>query len=174
MESSTQSAQGRWIAVSVHANREHVAEENLLRQGFRVYLPKLLRRTRHARRVQDVLRPLFPGYLFVELPSDLGRWRPILSTYGVRTLIRCGDRPSFVDPGFIAALKGREIDGVIVRPDQPYAVGDGVRLAGGAFDGLAATIIGLDEKERLVVLMELLGQQVRLRVGADQVRPLAV
>jgi transcriptional antiterminator RfaH len=155
-----------WAVVNTQPNRERLALSNLLRQNFHVYCPMITRRIRHARRAQDVLRPLFPGYLFIEVDPDLQRWRPILSTFGVRTLIRSGDRPALLEDAFIEGIRAREIDGAIVRPDAPYERGQQVRMVGGAFDGLVATIIEMDEKDRLVVLMDLLNRPVKVRVEA--------
>ncbi len=158
----------RWIAVNTHPHREHIALENLMNQGFDVYCPMVERQVRHARRTRDVRRPLFPGYLFARI--DLaGRWRPILSTYGVRTLVRFGDQLSFVEDGLIDGLKAREVDGVIVKPTEPFRPGQQVRMQGGPFDGLVATIIELDEKDRLVVLMDLLNQSVKVTVPTSRV-----
>jgi transcriptional antiterminator RfaH len=162
----------RWIAINTHPHREHVAVENLARQKFAVYCPMELKRVRHARRTRDVTRPIFPGYIFAEVEPDLTLWRPILSTFGVRTLIRTGDRPAFVDDGFIRGLKAREIDGVVTKPEQPYEVGQEVRLNGGPFDGLIATIIEMAERDRLVLLASLLRQTVRLKVTSANVRSL--
>jgi hypothetical protein len=39
-------------------------------------------------------------------------------------------------------------------------------LAGGPFDGLIGTIIEMDEKERLTVLMDLLNGRVKVNVEA--------
>ena len=160
----------RWVAINTHPHRERVAVDNLVRQQFSVYCPTEIRRVRHARRVQDVARALFPGYVFAEVAPDLSLWRSILSTYGVRALIRYGDRPAFVEPGFIEGLRAREVDGVIAKPVTPYRIGQDVRLNGGPFDGLIATIIEMKEKDRLVLLMRLLSQDVRLKVASPQVR----
>lgn len=165
-------AVSRWVAINTHPHREHIAVENLARQNFDVYCPRELKRVRHARRVQDVLRPLFPGYVFAEVAPDLTLWRPILSTYGVRALVRFGDRPAFIDHGFIAGLRSREVDGVITKPVTPYDVGQQVRFNGGPFDGLIATIIEMGDKDRLVLLASLLNQTVRLKVTSDQMRPI--
>jgi transcriptional antiterminator RfaH len=158
-----------WIVVNTQPQREQIALENLARQAFNTYCPMMRTRVRHARRTQEVLRPLFPGYLFVR--ADLQRWRPILSTYGVRTLVCCGDRPSFLDNGFVEGLQAREIDGAIVRPASSYEPGQRVKMAGGAFDGLIVTILEMDEKDRLVVLMDLLNRPTKVRVGANCVIP---
>ena len=162
----------RWIAINTHPHREHVAIENLVRQKFSVYCPMEIKRVRHARRTQDVLRPIFPGYIFAEVVPDLTLWRPILSTFGVRNLIRAGDRPAFVDADFIGGLRAREIDGVIAKPQRPYEVGQEVRLNGGPFDGLIATIIEMGERDRLILLASLLSQTVRLKVTSASVRAL--
>lgn len=161
----------RWIAINTHPHREPIAIEHLARQNFPVYCPMERRRVRHARRTEDVRRPLFPGYIFAAVAPDLAAWRPILSTYGVRALIRAGDRPAFIDDAFIRALRDREIDGVIARPLTPYAVGQQVRLNGGPFDGLVATIIQMDARDRLTLLMSLVGQHVTLKLDAASIRP---
>ncbi|MCL4765387.1 MAG: transcriptional activator RfaH [Hyphomicrobiaceae bacterium] len=159
------------MAVNTQPHRERIALENLDRQSFEAYCPMIQRRIRHARRTMDVSRPLFPGYLFVRTNPDLQRWRPILSTYGVRRIIGCGERLSFIEDGLIAGLKAREVDGVIVRPVEPYRLGQQVRMRGGPLDGLVATIIEMDEKDRLVVLMDLLNQSVKVKVATTSIHP---
>ena len=54
-----------WFAVYSRARAEATAQEHLRRQGYEVYLPRHLKRRRHARRTDFVLAPLFPRYLFV-------------------------------------------------------------------------------------------------------------
>jgi transcriptional antiterminator RfaH len=78
--------------------------------------------------------------------------------------VACGDRLSLVDQAFRDALKAREIDGAIAKPDTSFTVGQQIRLAGGPFDGLIGTIIELGEKERLTVLMSLLNGLVKVHV----------
>src|ERR1700730_6010229 len=160
-----------WVVVNTQSHREPNALDNLSRQGFRAYCPLVRKRVRHARRTQDVLRPLFPSYLFVQIDPDAQRWRPILSTFGVRTLLRCGERLSFIPDEFIDNLKSREIEGAIARPARPYKLGQQVRVAGGAFDGLVATIIEMDERDRIVVLMDMLNRSVNVKLPSHQVVP---
>jgi transcriptional antiterminator RfaH len=154
----------RWLVVTTHPHREALALENLARQGFEAYCPVVRRRVRHARRSQDVLRPLFPGYAFVRSGPNARNWRPILSTRGVRSLVRVGEQPGYVEDQFIASLKAREVDGVISRPDAAPRVGEKIQILGGAFDGLIATILEMGEKNRIVVLMDLLNQRVKVSI----------
>ena len=59
----------------------------------------------------NVLRPLFPGYVFVAVDPAQHRWRPILSTIGIRTLVRFGDRLGVLPPRFVESLRSYETDG---------------------------------------------------------------
>jgi len=158
-----------WIVVNTQPHKEAVVLANLANQGFAAYCPLVHKRVRHARKVRDVLRPLFPGYLFIECVPDRSAWRPVLSTFGVRAVVRSGEEPSRLDRRFIEALRAREIDGVIVAPASPYEIGQEIRIAAGPFDGTVATIVGMDEKDRLVVLMDILNRPVRVRLDAGQV-----
>ena len=96
-----------WIVVHTHVHAETKAEHHLLRQGYEVYLPRYNKTRRHARRLETVIRPLFPGYLFVGFDSDETCWRPIQSTIGVRHLIRAGDRPVLAPDWIVDGLRGR-------------------------------------------------------------------
>jgi transcriptional antiterminator RfaH len=87
-------------------------------------------------------------------------------------MIRIGDRPAYVDDGFIHGLRAREVDGVIARPLRPYEIGQQVRLNVDPFDGLIATIIEMDKRNRLVLLTSLLSQTDRLKVTGANVRAL--
>jgi len=153
-----------WIAVNVHPNREHIAEMHLRNQGYEVYVPVLRKQIRHARQVREVLRPLFPGYLFAHLTHSTMRWRPILSTVGVRSVVCMGEAPSVVSRAFIDDLKSRETNGVISRSATAPQVGDTVRVSYGALDGLAGKIIALSENDRIVLLMDMLSRPVRVTV----------
>jgi transcription elongation factor/antiterminator RfaH len=161
-----------WAVVNTHPHRENVAVDNLQRQAFHAYCPMVRRQRRHARRVSDVLRPLFPGYLFAQVNPESQRWRPMLSTLGVRNVVQCGDRLSLIEDAFVQSLKQREVDGAIARPEHPYQLGQEVRIAGGAFDGLVARIIEMDERDRLTVLMDLLSRPVKVKIDEQQISPI--
>jgi transcriptional antiterminator RfaH len=171
MQQDGLAADDHWIAINTHPHREHIALENLRRQRFDAYCPMLRKRRSHARRVEVVLRPLFRNYLFVRANAQLTRWRPILSTHGVRTIVRTGDELSFLEGGFIASLKAREVDGAIVRPAHPYAIGQRVEITSGPFDRIVATIIAMDEKDRLVVLLEMMNRAIKVKIDSAYVAP---
>ena len=160
-----------WIVVHTQAQRERLAVEHIRNQGFETYCPLFKRRISHARSVQEVLRPLFPGYVFVALDPQREQWRPLISTVGVRAVLRNGDRPSTLDPKFIEALRAREVAGAITQPIAPYEVGDRVRITGGAFGGLVASVLRLDDAKRLTVLLSLLSGGVRASLPRSAIEP---
>jgi transcriptional antiterminator RfaH len=161
-----------WAVINTHPSREALALEHLDRQNFEAYCPLISKRLKQAHRYVDVARPLFPSYLFVRVAPERNQWRPVLSTIGVRTVIRFGERLGWVDNAFIEALKLREKDGLIARPESPFEVGQQVRVAGGPFDGVIATIITVSEKDRLIVLMEILNRKVQVHMTSEQLSAL--
>ena len=56
--------QRKWFAVRTKARQEEIAAMHYMRQGFTVYSPKVQSIRRHARKTEQVMRPLFPGYIF--------------------------------------------------------------------------------------------------------------
>lgn len=159
-----------WLVVNTHPHKETLALENLERQGFETYCPKIRKSIRHARRSEVVLRPLFPGYVFVAPSEREPLWRPVHSTFGVRMIVGGAERPSLLDGTVISGLKEREIDGVVAKPAHPYKAGQTVQLTEGAFEGLLATILDLDDKGRITVLMTLLNRPIKVRTAVQGIR----
>ena len=93
-----------WYVIHTQPRAERLAERHLAEQGFRVFVPKTVRTTRHARRVQQSLVPLFPRYIFVTLDLTRDRWYPINGTVGVSRLITAADRPLQLPVGFVEEI----------------------------------------------------------------------
>ena len=164
-QKSDDNANSAWMVVNTRPKREAEAMDNLTRQGFAAYCPLVVKRIRHARRSYDARRPLFPTYLFVAW-DHAQHWTPIMSTYGVKTIVYQGTRPALLDDALVAGLKAREVDGVIQLPEKPFEVGQSVSLRGGPMDGLVARIIDMRPNDRIVVLLDLLNRPVRTVVNA--------
>src|ERR1700753_504542 len=93
----------RWYVVQTQANGEAKAAEHLRRQGYEIYLPRYLKRRRHARKVDFVAKPLFPRYMFVAVDVATQSWRSIQSTAGVSRLVTNGDGPASVPEDVLRA-----------------------------------------------------------------------
>jgi transcriptional antiterminator RfaH len=155
-----------WYVAYTRPNGEAEAVKHLQRQGYTTYLPQYRRAVRHARRHMLVMRPLFPRYLFVGLDPTSQRWRPIRSTCGVVGLVTSGDRPAPVAPEIVEHLKGREREGAfdLVAPVQRLRAGDMVKVKKGPDAELVGRLLSVADKERVVILLDLLGRPVPAEV----------
>jgi transcriptional antiterminator RfaH len=161
-----------WIVAHCHANAETRAEVHLERQGFDVYLPKYKKTRRHARRVDTVIRPLFPRYLFIGFDEQSTSWRPIRSTVGVSHLITAGERPLVAPSWVIDQLRQREDDsGFVTGADENgFTKGDRVDITSGPFFEHQAVFDGLSDQQRVTVLLDIMGRQVRARIPRKAIR----
>jgi transcriptional antiterminator RfaH len=163
-------APASWIVVATQTHRESLACDNLLRQGYEVYCPKVLKHIRHARKALDVQRPLFPGYLFVAWKEPF-IVRSIDGTYGVRSIVRNGATPALLQGSFVASLRAREVDGLIGQPEPSLKPGQAVTIDGGPFDGLVGRILEVRESDRVLLLLDLLIAPAKLNIDVDMLRP---
>ena len=161
----------RWFVAHTQPNAEAKAVANLNRQGFEIYFPRYLKRRRHARKVESVAAPLFPRYLFVSVDLAAQRWRSIYSTVGIARLVCNGDHPAAVPDGVVAALKNREDASGFIKLDcRPgFRPGEKVRVLDGAFSSCLGLFEGMAERERIAILLDLLGRKVRVVLDADLV-----
>lgn len=160
-----------WCAVNTQVNAEDKAVFHLMRQGFSVLLPKHLKRRAHARKVDWVPRPLFPGYLFVEIDPESSPWRAIRSTIGIFDVIRFGEKPAAVPEAVINEIKARQDDNGLIKTleGDRFKPGDPVRVLRGALGEFEALFEASDDRNRVTVLLSLLGRQVRARVSKESV-----
>jgi transcriptional antiterminator RfaH len=161
----------RWYVVQSQPNAEAKAVTHLNRQGFETYLPRYLKRRRHARRVEIVPAPLFPRYLFVAIDLATQRWRSIFSTVGVSRLVCNGEIPTAVADQVVDALRGRHDASGYVKLDQRpnFCPGDRIRVLNGAFVDCLGLYEGLKGSERVAILLDLLGRKVRVMVDVESV-----
>lgn len=155
----------RWYVVYTRARGEAWAAENLIKQGFEIYFPKIRKEVRHARRIQSVLAPMFPRYLLVRMDTEHQRWRSINGTFGVSHIISQGEKPLPVSDQVIAAIRGREDESGVVRlVPRGLKPGDQVRVREGAFADFSALLEEMSGQERAILLLELMGRAVRVSV----------
>ncbi len=148
----------RWYLVFTAPQQEARAVLNLERQGFRPFLPRILKSVRHARSIRVVRAPLFPRYVFLPLDLDRDRWLSVRSTFGVSSLYMAGARPGPVPAGVVEAFMDL-VDGTeLTRLDAGLDVGDAVRVLFGPFADLVGTLCRLDDNGRVRVLLDIMGK----------------
>jgi transcriptional antiterminator RfaH len=163
----------RWFAAMTQPQREGVAVDNLRRQGFCTFSPLERVTRRCARKTIAATAPVFRGYVFVRMDPLRARWRSISGTLGVRSLVTNGDSPMAIRPGVVETLlASTDADGIL-RFFDPLQPGMTVRLRAGPFAEQFGVIERLDGHERLVLLMSLMGGQVRTDVSRDMILKVA-
>jgi len=160
-----------WHVVHTRPNDEERVVQNLVRQEFETFLPLYRRRIRHARRIETSTRPLFPRYLFVRFDPDIVRWRSINGTRGVVRLLCQDERPMAVPQGIVEAIRGRVDEAGFVRIDaaRHFMSGQRILITDGAFAHSTGLFQQMTDNERVILLLDLLGRQVRVSVSAEVV-----
>ena len=160
-----------WYLVYTKPRQEEVAATNLTRQGYGVYLPRLRQARKRAGKRVFVVEPLFARYLFIHLDSHTDNWIPIRSTLGVMSLVRFGAEPARVPDDLVAHLKSHEgAEGLHEWAEPKLAVGDHVRVAEGPLAGYEGVLIAKNGRERVTLLLDMLGSQVRTQLARDQLQ----
>lgn len=147
----------RWYCLQTAPRGELLAILHLTQRGFPTFLP-LHQPDRH-----QVLRPLFPGWLFAQFDQSLGRWGSIKSAPGVRELYEAAP----LDDGFVSELiRLYGPGGAAVLPEKaqtlpPLERGQMVRVA----DGHGIDLVGVvqwSDKLKVELLAEVMGGRVRI------------
>jgi transcriptional antiterminator RfaH len=161
----------RWYVAYAQPGRERLAVAHLSRQGFVTYLPQIRRVISHARRTQEVLRPLFPRYVFLRLSLGVQRWRPVLGTTGVSTLIMDGERPRAVSHGIIETFLAADDGAGGFDFAGRLKPGGGVQFVSGPLLGALGQLVSMGEGDRVKVLLDLLGSFRVVEADARELAP---
>lgn len=163
-----------WFAIRTKPNKEQHARLEYERQGYVVYLPLIRKTVRHARRKEEVLRPFFPGYLFLHLAPSERHWVTIGSTRNAIGPVRFGDQYVPVPDWVVDDLKAREESGAIsltALQKERLSPGAAVEVKLDETTTVSGLVYSLRGEENVVVLLELMGRQVKTTVSVDQVDP---
>ena len=159
-----------WFLLQFKPNSHRLAERNLMRQGFKTFLPMQEVTRRKSTRFVNDLRPLFPGYMFVAFEPKFASWRKINGTIGVSKLVSFDGQPKPVPLDLVSGLMQRCDTAGKLLPAKQLAAGDQVELVTGPFANFIATVETIDIEQRIWVLMEYMGQRTRMHVKADQLQ----
>ncbi len=158
-----------WYVVHTKARQEQPACDNLARQGYTVYFPriKVIKRVRGQQHA--VLEPLFPRYVFLQPLSAAQSLAPVRSTVGVTTIVRFGQEPAQMRGDVLQVIRSFEAQRNTVKDADlsPMQPGERVRVADGPLIGLEGLISSVS-KQRVIVLMQLLGQDTEVSVSQHQ------
>lgn len=158
-----------WFALWTRSRHEQVVREQLEQKQIDVFLPTVTKWSRWKDRKKKIDWPLFPGYCFARFKA---RERlPILKCTGVVNIVSILGEP--------APIPEHEINGIrqLVESDLAYdpvpLIREGmmVEVIHGPLKGVIGRLVRKNEKARLVLSVDLIGQGVSVEVDAADVRP---
>jgi len=153
-----------WCVAYTQPLKELVAKKNLQDMGYEVYAPRFKKMRRHARKVEEVLAPLFPRYIFVGMDMKSVQWRSVNGARGVSHLLMSNDlKPAQVPCRVIDELRGQEVSGGVVPVASLviFSKGDKVLICEGAFKDQEARFDILDDKNRVHLLLDFMGREMK-------------
>jgi transcriptional antiterminator RfaH len=158
---------GYWAVARLAPHQERVALYHLGRVGFETYLPRLREcRISHGRRI-EVRPPLFPGYCFLTIEAQ---WHTARWSVGVIGLVMAGIQPGRVPDNVIAEIRDREVNGLIeLAPPPSLRRGARVRILRGPFTGHLAIFADMKPRERVEILLQMLGGERRVTLAKGDV-----
>ena len=159
-----------WFLAQLRPNCAKIADRNLKRQGFKTFLPLEEETRQRNGKFVTVMRPLFPGYIFVAFDVARGLWRTVNSTYGITLLVSIGKEPAAVPLDLVSQLMLRCDANCKLLPPKLLKPGDRVRLTNGPFANFVAEVETIAPDRRVWVLLEIMGGQTRVAVSSEQLR----
>jgi transcription antitermination factor NusG len=159
-----------WFAVHTRSRHERKVRDELGRRAFEVFLPEYQSWSRRRDRRKRILKPLFPGYLFVHTaltpPLRLG----LLQTKSVVRLVGVRQSPVPIPDREIESIRILLGATTEVAPCPALSVGKLVLVMEGPMRGVIGVVESTDRK-RIVVAVELLGRAVSATLDTDAVAP---
>lgn len=158
----------RWYVLRTKRRLEAQVSQFLTARGMTCYCPQLARRGNGGRlRIE----PLFPGYLFVRLGSDVEHWKLARWSPGVAYLVGTGRSFFPVPDEVICSLRERVERERAQANGGAFAAGDRVVIAGGPLEGLEAVFDRvLTPSGRSRVLVAFVRRYMPVEVDLDDLR----
>ncbi len=161
-----------WFVAETLPRKERIAEINLGRQSFASLCPRMRTVKRHARRVENVLTPVFPGYVFVRFDPRRDPWRAINGTLGVRRLLAADSAKPIPMPAYaMQQILERCEAGLMTRLVDEFEPGAKVRILAGPFADQLAEVESLSGFGRVRILLQILGLATPVTLSQASLAP---
>ena len=159
-----------WYVVHVRSRHEFVVHDELERKNIRAFLPSFKRTSQWKDRKKEIDHPLFPGYVFVQVPDRPGSFLEVLKTRGVVVFVTLA-------PGMPTPVATEEIDslrlmvGTCGELDVYPHLKEGmrVRVKSGPLENAEGILWKKENEYRFAINVELLGRSVAVRIAPDDI-----
>ena len=161
----------QWYVVNTYAGHENRVKENLEKRLetmgisdnlFRIVVAEETQIEVKNEKTKEVVKNIFPGYLFVEMIMTDEAWYVVRNTPGVTGFI--GSSGGGAKP---IPVKRSEIDTILRRIGESdkaveidFKVGDTVKILSGPFSGMEGTVESMNDQTQVAtVLIILFGRE---------------
>ena len=151
-----------WYLIKTKPRQEKKAKQNLENPGYVAFFP--------IAEINERLVVLFPGYLFVRLNEKTQNFSPINSTKGVSYFVKFGLNFAKVPSSVIEFIKtNQHISADKLKNLDKLKPGDKVQISDGVFKNWVAIFKCYKPDERVILLMNLLGNEQTLSLKKELV-----
>ena len=147
----------KWYLLKTKPRQEKIALANLENQDYDSYCPYA--------KINNKIVVLFPGYLFIYLDETSDNWGPIRSTKGVLNFVRFGLSYAKISNKIIDFIKENEFNtSQKLKYLNDFKRGDKVQITEGVFKNCVAIFESFKSDERVILLMNIMGQEQTINV----------
>lgn len=154
-----------WGVAQAQPQREALAASEIVRAGLSCFWPHFRAPDRPGVARGRNMRSLFPGYVFFGFAAGSWSWRIVRRQPGVARVLQAEpDKPALVPTQLLRELVGheRELAHNLSRARLALGVRVRIRDVNNPFCGLLATLIDLDDADRIAVMLDFLGGPTRV------------
>jgi transcription antitermination factor NusG len=159
--------EARWYATYTRANHERRVADQLAERGVENFLPQFESVRKWKDRRVRLQRPLFPGYVFVQL--TLENRLQVLQVPGVVRLVGFNGVPAHLPEEDIRILRSGLSRDPRVAPHPFLSVGRRVRISAGPFVGLEGILCRKKSDLRVIISLELIRRSVAVDVDSADI-----
>ena len=152
----------KWYLIKTKPRQERIAIANLENQNYNVYCP--------LAKINNKIVVLFPGYIFINLDENEENWSPIRSTKGVLNFVKFGLNFAKIPDKVVELIKANErvTANKIINMDK-FKPGETVQITDGVFENCLAIFKTFKSDDRVILLMNLMGQQQSINIQKQSV-----
>ena len=163
------SSTAAWYVIQTKPKKETETFRSLCGRGYQCLFPKILDYRSANGRTIEIQKPLFPGYLFIKLILA-HHYYQVKWTKGLSRFVGWGNIPTPVADGIVEAIRSRTDEGGKVRMGLDVKPSEEVRIKSGPLkDFIGIFERKLSERDRIRVLLHVVGSQVSVNVPASLV-----
>ena len=161
-----------WYCIHTRSRHEDAVYQRLADKRFQAFLPKMEVWSKRKDRRKKIQKALFPGYLFVYEILNPRVGLEILKTPGVVKILGNEAGPVPVPEAQIESIK-KILNGKTAVSPFPYLKeGQLVRVVDGPLRGCEGFLIKIkEEKEKLVISLDLLRRSVSVELESSSIEP---